>query len=172
MVLVAPPLAKERVGGSRCDVRPLPIHSFEINSPLKRQDALAALKSHLEPAQFFRVRWPNSANEKRFEGAADDNGFNIHRVLGYNNVFAPVSTGVVHGAAAGSQITVRMQPPVLALVVFGGLLTVGSIGMVTASGAFWMPLVLLAMLYVMMMFGFWLEAGRQERTLREIFKAL
>ena len=172
MVLVASPLAKERVGRSRCDVKPLPFHEFEITSPLKRQDAVAALNAHLEPAQFFRVRWPNSANEKRFQGAADDNGFKIQRVLGYNNVFAPVSTGVVQGAGAGSQIVVKMQPHVGALALFGGLLALGTFGMVLAGGELWMPLVLVAMLYVMVMFGFWFEAGKQERTLREIFRAL
>ena len=33
-----------------------------------------------------------------------------------------------------------------------------------------LPLVLVAMFYVMV--GFWFEAGKQERTLREIFRAL
>ena len=172
MVLVTSPLAQKRLGGSRCDVNPLPVHSFEITSHLKRQDAVAALNAHLEPPKFFRARWPNSANDKRFQGTADDNGFKIQRVLGYNNVFAPVSAGVVHGAGAGSRIIVKMQPHLGALALFGGLLALGTLGMVLASGQLWMPLVPAAMLYVMVMFGFWFEAGKQERTLREIFKAL
>ncbi len=172
MVLVASPLAKERMGRGRCNVKPLPIHSFEITSPLKRQDAVAALNAHLEPLHLFRLRWPNSANGRRFEGYTGGDSFKIQRVLGYNNAFAPVSTGSIQSAGAGSQISVKMQPHVIAIALFGGILALGSLGMVFASGELWMPLVLIAMLYVMMMLGFWFEAGKQERTLREIFRAL
>ncbi len=153
-------------------MKPLPFHSFEITSPLKRQDAVAALNARIERAQFFRVRWPNSANDKRFQGVADDNGFKIQRVLGYNNVFAPESAGVIQGAGVGSQISVKMQPPVLALALFAGILALSVLGMVVGGGELWMPLLLTAMLYAMVMLGFWSEAGKQERALREIFRSL
>ena len=172
MVLVAPPLAQERLGRSRCDVNLLPLHRFEITSSLKRQDAIAVLRSHLVEAKFFRLRIPNSANDKRFQGAVNDTGFAISRVLGYNNVFAPLSTGTIDGAGIGSQIKVEMKPPLLVVVFYIAILTLGAFGISFGSGNLWGVALLAAMLYVMVMIGFWMEAGKQERTLREILRAL
>lgn len=149
----------------------LPFHSFEITSPLKRQDALLALNAHLEPEKFFRARWPSKANDKRFQGATSDHAFSIRRVLGYNNVFAPVSTGTIAGAGAGSQINVTMKPPAPSLALFIGILVLGALGM-AMGGHVWMALILAAMLYVIVSCSFWFEADKQERALREIFKAL
>lgn len=150
----------------------LPYHRFEITSQFKRQDALRALSVHVEPVQMFRARWPNSANDKRFEGTVRDDGFNVRRVLGYNNPFAPRVTGVVQGAGVGAQINVTMQPsiPVIAFAVT--LLLVGLGGIIMGTGSPVMGAPLVVMLYLGMMIGFWMEAPKQERVLREIFKAL
>lgn len=172
MVLVASALAEERLGRSGCDVNVLPFHRFEITSALKRQDAVRALAVHLEPTQMFRARWPNSANDKRFEGAVRDDGFEIRRVLGYNNPFAPRVTGVVQGAGVGAQINVTMQPSILVIVFAVALLMVGVGGIVMGTGSPVMGTPLVVMLYLGMMIGFWMEAPKQERVLREIFKAL
>ena len=107
---------------------PLPFHRFEITSQLKRQDALHALHTHLEPVRMFRARWPNSKNDRRFEGKLSDDGFEIRRVLGYNNPFAPRATGSVIGAGVGSVIAVKMKPSI-PVVAFAALwLTLGLIG--------------------------------------------
>ncbi len=172
MVLVTPPLAQERLGRSGRDVNPLPIHRFQITSSLKRQDAAAALRAHLVEVKFFRLRIPNSANDKRFQGAVHDTNFAISRVLGYNNVFAPLSSGTIEGAGVGSQINVTMKPPLLVIGFYLVILTFGAIGIVVNTGEFGMIALLALILYVLVMIGFWLEAGKQERTLREIFKAL
>lgn len=172
MVLVAPALAKKRLGRSGRDVKLLPLHSFAFASGLKRQDAVATLNAHLVPAKFFRLRWPNSANDKRFHGVVTDGGFAISRVLGYNNVFAPLSTGTIQGAGVGSQIDVRMKPPVLVVGFYFLILTFGAIGIAIGGGDLWMIALLAAMLYVMVLAGFWFEASKQERTLREILRAL
>lgn len=55
MVLVAPALAEERVGRGGCDVKLLPYHRFEITSPLRREEALAAISSRLEKRQWFAL---------------------------------------------------------------------------------------------------------------------
>jgi len=153
-------------------VNPLPFHRFDISSQLARQDALAALAARLEPKRDLRVRWPNSANDHRFEGKVSDDGFEIRRVLGYNNPFAPRVTGIVRGAGVGSQIEVKMHPSIPVLVFATLLLTLGCIGIAIGGGAFWMGAVLAAMLCFGAMLGFWIEAPKQERVLREIFKAL
>jgi hypothetical protein len=152
-------------------VKWLPVHRFKITSPLKRQDALSALNAHLEPAKLFRARWPSKANDKRFQGLASDDSFSIRRVLGYNNVFAPVSTGTIAAAGVGSQISVTMKPPAPALALFIGVLVLGALGM-AMGGHVWMALILAAMLYVIVSCSFWFEADKQQRALREIFRAL
>lgn len=172
MVLVSPPLAEERLGRSGRDVNPLPLHRFEITSGLKRQDAAAALRAHLVEAKLFRLRIPHSANDKRFQGTVNDSSFAISRVLGYNNVFAPLSTGAIEGAGIGSQIKVTMKPPMLVIGFYLVILAFGGIGIIVNTGEVGMIALLALMLYVLVMVGFWMEAEKQERTLREILKAL
>ena len=172
MVLVAPALAEECLGRRRRNVKLLPYHRFEITSALKRQDAVAALRAHLVEAKFFRLRIPNSANDKRFQGAVNDTGFAISRVLGYNNVFAPLSTGTIDGAGVGSQISVTMKPSLLAIGFYLVILTFGAIGIAVGSGDLRLVALPALILYVLVMVGFWLEAGKQERALREILRAL
>ncbi|MBL8547046.1 MAG: hypothetical protein JNL81_11320 [Hyphomonadaceae bacterium] len=153
-------------------MNPLPIHRFEITSPLKRQDAVAALGAHLVQTNFFRLRIPNSANDKRFQGVVTDTGFSISRVLGYNNVFAPQSAGTIQGAGIGSQIGVTMKPHLLVVAFYLAVLAFGAIGIIVGGGDFGMVALVALILYVLVMFGFWFEANKQERTLREIFRAL
>ena len=172
MVLVTPSLAKERVGRSGRDVNPLPLHRFQITSSLKRQDAAAALRAHLVEAKFFRLRIPNSANDKRFQGAVNESNFAISRVLGYNNVFAQLSSGTIEGAGVGSQINVTMKPPVFVIIFYLTILAFGAIGIATGSGDLRLIAFPALILYGLVMLGFWMEAEKQERTLREILKAL
>jgi hypothetical protein len=172
MVLVAPALAEERLGRSGCDVNVLPYHRFEITSALKRHEALAALAAHVEPERAFRARWPNSANDRRFEGIVRDDGFIVRRVLGYNNPFAPQSAASIDGAGVGSEIKVVMQPSGLVIVFAVALLLLGVGGIIMGTGSPVMGAPLVVMLYLGMMIGFWMEAPKQERVLREIFKAL
>lgn len=151
---------------------PLPFHRFEITSQLKRQDALQALRARVEPVRMFRARWPNKANDKRFEGKLSDGGFEVRRVLGYNNPFAPRVTGVVNGAGVGSVIQVTMKPSIMVVGFAALVLALGLSGIAFGGGEFWMGALLVAMLYIGLMLGFWMEAPPQERVLREIFKAL
>ena len=153
-------------------MNPLPIHRFTITSSLKRQDAAAALRAHLVEVKFFRLRVPNSANDKRFHGAVNESNFAISRVLGYNNVFAPQSTGTIEGAGVGSTINVTMKPPLLVIGFYLVILTFGAIGIAVNGGELGMVALLVLILYVLVMIGFWMEADKQERTLREILKAL
>jgi hypothetical protein len=153
-------------------VNPLPIHRFEITSALKRQDAAAALSAHLVQSKVFRIRVPNRTNDKRFQGVVTDSSFAISHVLGYNNVFARLSSGTIAGAGVGSQIQVTMMPPLLVVAFYLVILAFGAIGIVVNTGDFEMIALLVLILYVLVMLGFWFEAGKQERTLREILKAL
>lgn len=147
----------------------LPFHRFEINSPLDRQAALAAMAAHTEDRKWFRWRWPNSANDDRFEGDVTIDGFNVCRIIGYRNSFLPVIEGQVHASGRGSRIAITMRPFVFVLV-FCAVWMIVVAGMLFSD--FWpMALAMLAFLYAMTMGAFWFEAAKQERVLRHIFQA-
>jgi hypothetical protein len=171
MVLGAPALAEERMGQSGRDVKLVPYHRFEITSPLKREDALAAMAKHVEPVSWFRFGWPNSANDKRFEGEVTIDGFNVRRVMGYRNSFMPVVRGEVQSAGAMSRIIVTMRPFIF-VIVFCAIWCVAVITGLTAGSQIWFAAVMLIFLYLMVMGGFWFEASKQEQALKEIFRAM
>lgn len=156
---------------SGSDVRLLPYHRFEITSPLKREDALAAITAHVEAAQWFRFRWPSQNNDERFEGEVTAEGFSIRRVMGYRNSFAPTVRGQIESIGAMSRIVVTMRPFafVIAFCAVWSLLVLSAL--FTPGAGPWFSLLLLAALYLMLMGGFWYEANKQERVLRAIFKA-
>lgn len=150
----------------------LPQHRFEIVSPLDRAAALAAMAAHVEPEKFFRMGWPSSANDKRFEGQMTSDGFHVRRVIGYRNSFLPVIDATVQSAGRGSRIDVRMRMfwfvyAFVAVWIMGALIAAASAGWIGVGIA----LFLLLFVYAMTMAGFWMEAGKQEQTLRSIFQA-
>jgi hypothetical protein len=172
MVLGPSALAEGSVGESGGDVKLLPFHRFEINSPLDRQAALAAMAAHTEDRKWFRWRWPNSKNDDRFEGQLNADGFHVRRIIGYRNSFLPVVDGVVHASGRGSRVEITMRPFVFVVALVGitslpifsiAISTGDSLGFLIAGG-------LLLFIYAMTMGGFWLEAAKQEQTLRQIFQ--
>ena len=147
----------------------LPFHRFEINSPLDRQAALAAIAAHTEPEKWFRWRWPSSANDDRFEGQVSADGFHLRRIIGYRNSFLPVVDGVVHATGRSSRIEVRMRL-FMFVIVFVALWTIGVGG--SLFTAFWpLSVAMLVFMYALVMGAFWYEATKQERVLRQIFQA-
>ena len=172
MVLVAPALAEKRLGRSGRDVKLLPYHRFEIISPLKREDALAAIAAHVEAPKWILFRLPSKANDKRFEGQVTETGFNIRRVLGYRNSFQPTVLGEIEGAGAMSRINVTMRPFTF-VIVFITIWCAGVLGLTFVSReALLMGAFMLVFLYLLVVSGFWFEANKQERALREIFRAM
>lgn len=174
MVLVAPALAKRSVGQGGGDVKLLPYHRFEIHSPMKRTDALAAMTAHVEPEKWFRFfGWPNAANDTRFEGVVNSDGFIVRRVMGYRNSFAPVVSADVQSVGGLTRIVVTMRPMIFVLV-FGAVWCAFALSAMFAaehSSGVWMGALLIAIFYLGTMGGFWYEANKQEATLKQIFKA-
>lgn len=176
MVLGAPPLAETGLDRRRRDVKWLPHHRFEITSPLKPADALAAMQAHTEPEKLLRWRMPSSANDSRFEGEVRGDGFHVRRIIGYRNSFLPVIDAAVNADGRGSRIVGTMR---LFMVVYA-FMAVWAIGAAavaidgsTAGDPIFLVVgvLMLAFLYLMTMGGFWFEASKQERTLRAIFQA-
>jgi hypothetical protein len=169
MVLGPSPVAERSVEESGGDVKWLPFHRFEINSPLDRQAALAAMAAHTEERKWFRWRWPNSANDDRFEGDVTIDGFNVCRIIGYRNSFLPVVEGIVHSSGRGSRIEVRMR--MFAFVYVFVAVWVIAVGSMLFTDFWPFALGMLVFLYAMTMGAFWFEASKQEQTLRKIFQA-
>jgi len=148
----------------------LPFHRFEIVSPLDRQAALDAMKAHTEPENWFRFGGPR--DNARFEGEISGEGFHVRRIIGYRNSFLPVIDAKVHGGASGSRIEVQMRM-FLFVYAFCAVWIVGVLTAVIAGGTTGLLIggPMLLFLWAMTMIGFWIEAGKQEQTLRTIFKA-
>lgn len=168
MVLGAPPLAERGMAESWRDVNWLPYHRFEIETRLTRQEALDALAAHVEPENWFRVGWPNSKNDKRFEGTITPEGFRVRRVIGYRNSFLPVISGDVQAVGGMSKVIITMRPFVF-VIAFCALWCAIALSTLTSGAPALVGIAMLAFLYLMVMGGFWFEASKQEQTLREIF---
>lgn len=153
-------------------MRALPHHTFEIVSPLNAQAARDAIAAEVETEKVFRIGWQNRDNAKYFEGTVNADGFHVRRIISYRNSFLPVIDGTIRGGASGSRIAVQMRMFVFvyvfgaiwALVALVAIVNAGALGLGIGAG-------LLLSFYAMTMIGFWLEAGKQERKLRAIFKA-
>jgi len=153
----------------RRDVKWLPYHRFELNSPLRPAEAQAAMAARIEPFKIFRLSMPGSVDGTRFEGEVTANGFRAQRIITYRNSFLPKVVGEITGAGSGSRISIIMQPNPFVFVFAVLWLIAASAALI--AGAFAVAPVLFLMLWGMAMIGFWLEAPKQERVLREIFKA-
>lgn len=168
MVLGAPALAEGCLGEGGGEVKWLPLHRFEIISPLPPAEAMRILEGHVEPEKWFRWRWPSSANDDKFEGSLTADGFQIRRVIGYRNSFLPVVDGSIQQGAGGSRIQVRMRPFVF-VFIFIALWTLGVSG--ALAGPTWPVGVLMLMfMYALTMGAFWFEASKQEKVLRRILR--
>lgn len=171
MVLGASPLAERSVDESGSDVRRLPFHRFEINSPLDRQAALAAIGEHTEPHQWIRIGW-NDDKEDRFEGKLLEHGFHIRRITRRRDDMNPVIEGEIDLGATGSVVKIRMRPTLnaigflaLAPVISAIMLTSPSDTDVKVFAAL-LPIAA----YIFIVGPFWYNAAKQERLLRIIFR--
>jgi hypothetical protein len=169
MVLGAPALAERGVAQGRRDVKWLPYHRFELSSPLRPAEAQAAMAARIEPFKIFRMTMPGSQNDTRFEGEATANGFRVQRIIGYRNSFLPKVVGEISGDGKGSRVRIEMRPNTF-VYVFCALWVIVLVAAILAQVYIVAPFMLL-MLWGMAMIGFWMEAPKQERVLRQIFKA-
>jgi hypothetical protein len=174
MVLGAPALAEGGVAQGRRDVKWLPYHRFEIASPLSLQAAMDAMRAHVEPVKWFRWRWPSAHNDDRFEGEIGADSFHARRILGYRNSFAPEIRGTISATGRHARVTIEMKPSALVLAflaVWTTGIVAGSVALIGADPSLvWLPLLMLAFAYLMTLGGFWFEATKQERVLRQIFQ--
>ncbi|MEZ5958194.1 MAG: hypothetical protein R3C27_13395 [Hyphomonadaceae bacterium] len=150
----------------------LPYHRFEITSGLPQTEALHAIASRIEERRWFRITAMGSANDERFDGRVTGNGFNVTRIMGYRNSFAPVIEGEVNEGGRFSRITVTMRPSIIVAIFLSFFILVFFSVPVGMGSPFWPVLAAPLLLYAMVMFGFWIEANKLEPTFRKIFRAM
>jgi hypothetical protein len=116
------------------------------------------------PEKAFHWRRPIAADDRRFRGRVEGDS-----IIGYRNSFPPVVEGIVSGETRGSRIavTIRLFATVLVCIAIWAWFS----GAMLITGMWPAALAMLPLLYVLSMGAFWLEAGKQERTLRAIFQA-
>lgn len=170
MVLGAPALAEGCVDQGGRVMKLVPFHRFSFTTRLSRAAALAALGAHVEPEKWFRTTRPR--DDRRFEGFIEGDALHMRRIIGYRNSFLPVVTGRIEDAPGGARVRIAMRPFIFVMVfmaiwlfAFGAILLSGGSDMTIFAAL----IVLVA--YAMITGGFWFEAAKQERTLREILQA-
>lgn len=171
MVLGPPALAQGSLAQGGRDVNLWPALSFEIVSPLGPQAARQALAAHTgPPRRFAPIGLPSRANDMHFHGTVDAAGFQIMRITGYANVFAPHTSGAIEANGAGSRIAVRMDGQRAFLVMLGvwsAFIVIAFINVLLPAALLFIPP---AYVLALAMFNF--EARLQRRALRTIFRAL
>ena len=71
-----------------------------------------------------------------------------------------------------SRITVTMRPFIFVIAFLSIWYAALILGLAIGEAAIWMSLLLLIAPYLLVLGGFWFEADKQEKALREIFRAM
>lgn len=155
----------------------LPYQTFVIESPLPPREASARLDRAVEPKRLLRFG-PAACP---FEGRADGDGFDIQRVIGYQNSFVPRIRGTLEPAATGSCIRASMSlhPLVIAFMTvwFSGVILIGlPIALLGIAGPapapfHLIPVAMLVFGWALMAGAFTYEARRAIRELAALFAA-
>ena len=157
---------------------PWPWHAFTVDAGIPPDLASVLVASQVGPRAIFFA-----THDKPFSGTVADGTFEISRVIRYRNSFLPVVCGRIEPQGAGSRIHVRMRLHLFAMVfmtVWMGLVAVALVGILYVFAldqggldgiALLAPLGMFAFGWALTTFGFWFEADKQERMLREMFEA-
>lgn len=156
-----------------------PSDRFDIESSMSPEALAAALSSNVEPRKWFR--W--SKVHARFQGEVSRDGFEITRIIRYQNSSLPIVRGQFLPNASGTKVAIRMglHPSAIAFVCvwFGGLgLGTFAFAYVWLSGqaSAWPGLLILPAMIVfgfaIVSGGFWFEATKQKPMLIELLSRL
>ena len=149
---------------------------------IQTQQPLAAVITNLERyIEAPRIRWTGSRNHALYSGTLSNRGFEIRRIIHYQNSFLPRIQGRFESSHQGTtvHITMDLHPLVMAfLLVWSSIWYTAAIpialsGLATADVPLEMALLsLVAPLAAIVIFGvaFWAEAKRSRRELTQIIQ--
>ncbi|WP_312287182.1 hypothetical protein [Chryseobacterium gleum] len=152
----------------------LPFERITYRTNLSEQEVFTRLSGFVEPKKFGLGR----NYTKDYEGSANNNGFEISRVIQYRNSFLPQINGKIQNENNGTQIQVTMSLHafVLVFLLFWCSIAVGIFIMIGStekkmSVEFFMPLLMLLFVYILTMTGFKTESKKSKEYLRRSFEA-
>jgi len=94
----------------------LPSEQFVVETSATPTMVHDTLAGSIEPRRWL----PATADHKVFHGTLTPYGFEVRRVIDYQNSFLPVITGLIRATSAGSSVGIRMTLSPL-VVLFGAL---------------------------------------------------
>jgi hypothetical protein len=91
---------------------------------MSRANVLAAMAARIEQRKWFRITAMGAANDERFDGTVAETGFNLTRIMGYRNSFAPVIEGEVSEGGSLSRVMVTMRPSIFVAIFLAFFFTI------------------------------------------------
>jgi hypothetical protein len=156
-------------------VKLLPYESFEIETPLSKEEVIEMLNSQIEPWKLFR--WPWKMGHKVFQGSVTSDKFKISKIIHYRNSFLPIIHGTFGCNSSGNVISIKMTLHPMAIVFMCAwflLLLIGIMNVLLgASNDKSFPLIgfiIIIISYIFIGVCFWPEVKEQKRVLMEMFK--
>jgi hypothetical protein len=159
--------------------RLLPFEPITVESRRSPEELVAALAQITRPEPTLEIRLIRPKETATFVGEVSCDGLCLRRATGqHRNSFAPLVVGKIVKASSGARIEGILRLHIAVLVFLGvwvSFLTpyaLVSIGQWLRDGALeglsWLPLAMLAGMYVMCMLGYAMEAGKTKQLLREL----
>ncbi|MEQ8381460.1 MAG: hypothetical protein RH949_03705 [Coleofasciculus sp. A1-SPW-01] len=157
----------------------LPDNAFTIQTHEPLPDVIDKLNAHIEAPKTFR--WTFSRNHAPYTGRISSDGFEVRRIIHYQNSFLPTIRGRFESGSQGTviRITMRLHPLVIGFLVFWYLTwysatiplflwSISSGDGVRVEGLLFLGLPI----FVLFTFwcSFWYEANRSRRELTQIIQ--
>ena len=96
----------------------IPYEKLKLETSLPKDELLKRLANNIEPGRASR-NWftGKSSSSKYFEGSLHENGFNIHRIIGYRNSFLPEISGEFDYLRFGITLNLKLKLNPIALLI-------------------------------------------------------
>jgi len=145
----------------------LPFERLVYETPHSEDQIIAYLKDEIR--------------SQSYSGSIKENSFELKRVIYYRNSFLPIIFGSIEKGTLGTRVSVRVRPHLFVLI-FGGIWC-GIVGLVAiiflvvslASLRFqpgmFIPLLMFAFGYALIMGAFKYESRRSKKDLAQLFNA-
>lgn len=152
----------------------LPFERITYRTNLSEQEIITRLSGFVEPKKFSFSK----TSTKEYEGAINDNSFEINRIINYRNSFLPQIIGTFQKGNYGTQIEVTVKLHVfvfLFLIVWCGFVMFFLISLCVVqqkiSIVFLVPVGMLLFVYALTMLGFKIESKKSKEFLKKSFEA-
>lgn len=163
-------------------MRILPYEDYQLITSLPEKEVIELISRQIEPKQALRfAQFRRNKNWKPYEGEITGNIFRIIRVIRYRNSFLPMIFGTIESRGGETRISIEMRMmPLATLFIFllMGVIVIMEISFLYIGlhdqsflPAIAVPLMMFALGYFMVYWGFKIESVRSKKFLRELLRA-